>query len=74
MPRFWQGDLSRSVILCAQDRSQPRWLADLTTKRPGVEALAIDTSHSPFLSQPGELAEFLVQATTTVPLGPLIPD
>ena len=51
----------------------PRWLADTVTRRLGVEQLTIDTSHSPFLSRPRELAELLVHATTTKPTGPLIP-
>ena len=51
----------------------PRWLADTVTRRLGVEQLTIDTSHSPFLSRPRELAELLVHATTTRPTGPLVP-
>ena len=73
VPRFWEADLPRSFIVCLQDRSQPRWLADLNARRLGVDALEIDASHSPFLSRPGELAELLIHATTTVPVGPLIP-
>jgi hypothetical protein len=52
----------------------PRWLADTVAARLGVEQLTIDASHSPFLSRPQELAELLVHATTTKPIGPLIPD
>lgn len=74
VPRFWAAELPRSFILCLQDRSQPRWLADVTSRRLGVEQLTIDASHSPFLSRPGELAELLVHATTTVPIGPLNPN
>jgi pimeloyl-ACP methyl ester carboxylesterase len=74
IPRFWAADLPRSFIRCLQDRSLPRWLADTVTHRLGVEQLTIDTSHSPFLSRPGELAELLMKATTTKPIGPLIPD
>jgi len=70
---FWEADLPRSFILCQQDRSMPRWLADTVARRLGVEQLAIDASHSPFLSQPRELAELLVHATTTKPIGPLVP-
>jgi pimeloyl-ACP methyl ester carboxylesterase len=73
VPSFWEAELSRSFILCLQDRSQPRWLADLTAKRLGVDPLTIDASHSPFLSRPAELAELLVHATTTAPVGPLRP-
>ncbi len=74
VPRFWAADLPRSFILCLQDRAQPRWLADTVAHRLGVEQLSIDTSHSPFLSRPRELAELLVHATSTKPIGPLIPD
>ncbi len=74
VPRFWEADLPRSFIVCEQDRSMPRWLADTVARRLGVEQLSIDTSHSPFLSRPRELAELLVHATTTRPVGPLIPD
>jgi len=74
VPRFWEADLPRSYILCLQDRSKPRWLSDLVATRLGVEQLTIDASHSPFLSRPGELAELLVHATTTKPIGPLSPD
>ena len=66
---FWAADLPRSFIRCLQDRSMPRWLADTVTRRLGVEQLTIDTSHSPFLSRPRELAELLVHATTTKPTG-----
>jgi pimeloyl-ACP methyl ester carboxylesterase len=73
VPRFWAADLPRSYILCLQDRAKPRWLSDVVTKRLGVTPLTIDASHSPFLSRPAELAELLVHATSTVPMGPLIP-
>ena len=74
VPRFWEADLPRSFIVCLQDRAQPRWLADVTARRLGVRPLAIDASHSPFLSRPAELAQMLVQATTTTPVGPLRPN
>ena len=51
----------------------PRWLADTVAERLGVEPLTIDASHSPFLSRPAELAELLVQATTTTPVRGLQP-
>ncbi len=73
VPNFWAADLPRSFIRCLQDRSMPRWLADTVTRRLGVEQLTIDTSHSPFLSRPRELAELLVAATATTPTGPLVP-
>jgi len=74
VPRFWAAELPRSFIVCLQDRAQPRWLADVTARRLGVEALTIDASHSPFLSRPAELARLLVHATTTAPIGPLKPN
>ena len=73
VPNFWSADLPRSFIRCLQDRAMPRWLADTVAQRLGVEQLTIDTSHSPFLSRPRELAELLVHATTTEPTGPLVP-
>jgi pimeloyl-ACP methyl ester carboxylesterase len=74
VPRFWNADLPRSFIVCLQDRAQPRWHADVTARRLGVEPLAIDASHSPFLSRPAELAHLLVHATTTQPIGRLKPN
>jgi pimeloyl-ACP methyl ester carboxylesterase len=73
VPHFWQADLPRSFIVCEQDRSMPRWLADTVARRLGVEQLRIEASHSPFLSMPRELAELLVHATTTTPVAPLTP-
>jgi hypothetical protein len=64
----------RCFIRCEQDRSMPRWLAVVVAQRLGVEPLTIDTSHSPFLSRPKQLAELLVHATTTKPVGPLDPN
>ncbi|HVC69269.1 MAG TPA: alpha/beta hydrolase [Acidimicrobiales bacterium] len=74
VPRFWHAELPRSFIVCLQDRAQPRWLADVTARRLGVEPLTIDTSHSPFLSRPAELAQLLIHATTTKPVGFLKPN
>jgi pimeloyl-ACP methyl ester carboxylesterase len=74
VPNFWAADLPRSFIVCEQDRSMPRWLADTVSRRLGVTQLSIDSSHSPFLSRPRELAELLVRATTTTPVGSLQPN
>lgn len=52
------------------DESTARWAFE----RLGPEQLTIDTSHSPFLSRPRELAALLVHATTTKPTGPLQPN
>ena len=73
VPKFWAADLPRSYIRCLQDRAMPGWLSDVVVERLGVEQLTIDASHSPFLSCPAELAELLVHATTTSPVGPLDP-
>ncbi|MGE0216066.1 alpha/beta fold hydrolase [Mycolicibacterium sp.] len=73
VPNFWAAELPRSFVVCEQDRSMPRWLADTVASRLGVEPLSIDASHSPFLSRPRELAELLVHATTTTPVAPLRP-
>jgi pimeloyl-ACP methyl ester carboxylesterase len=71
VPRFWAADLPRSYIVCLQDRAKPHAMSDEVARRLGVEPIPIDSSHSPFLSRPAELAELLVHATTTAPIGPL---
>jgi pimeloyl-ACP methyl ester carboxylesterase len=73
-PSFWEANLPRSFILCLEDRAQPRWLADVTARRLGVEPLTIEASHSPFLSQPAQLAQLLIEATTAEPLRALRPN
>jgi pimeloyl-ACP methyl ester carboxylesterase len=72
--RFWEADLPRSYIRCLQDRAKPHSMSDQVTERLGVTPLTINSSHSPFLSQPQNLAELLVRATRTKPIGPLRPD
>ena len=74
VPNFWSAELPRSFIVCEQDQAMPRWLADTVARRLGVEQLSIDASHSPFLSRPAELAQLLLYALTTTPVGPLIPN
>ena len=74
VPRFWAADIPRSFIRCLQDRAMPPWLSELVAERLGVQAQTIDTSHSPFLSRPAELAALLVAAANTTPVGPLRPD
>jgi hypothetical protein len=73
VPRFWASDLPRSYVLCLQDRAWPLRVGRLQARRLGVEPLVMDTSHSPFLSQPAELAQLLVRAVDTTPTGPLTP-
>jgi pimeloyl-ACP methyl ester carboxylesterase len=73
LPRFWESNLARSYIRCEQDRAKPRSASDDVVERLGVVPLTIDSSHSPFLSQPKQLAELLVEATETVAVRPLRP-
>jgi pimeloyl-ACP methyl ester carboxylesterase len=74
VPDFWNADLPRSYIRCLQDRAKPLWLSEVVADRLGVTPLTIDSSHSPFLSRPHELAQLLVEATASSPVGPLRPD
>ena len=74
IPNFWSADLPRSCIHCLQDHAQPAWLSELVASRLGVTPLTIDTSHSPFLSRPAELAALLAHAVTTTPIAPLRPN
>jgi pimeloyl-ACP methyl ester carboxylesterase len=74
IPRFWAANLPRSYILCFKDRCWPPRTGRLQAQRLGVEPLVIDSSHSPFLSRPAELAQLLVQAVDTTPTGPLSPN
>lgn len=51
----------RAYIRCAQDRAIPVLAQDLMVQQSGVEWVVkgLDTSHSPFLSRPAELAACL---------------
>jgi pimeloyl-ACP methyl ester carboxylesterase len=74
IPNFWKAGLPRSLILCRQDHAAGGQEAmNRTINRLGVEPLWMDTSHSPFLSQPSECAETIVAATARPPVGPLSP-
>ena len=73
IPTFWEADLPRSFIRCTDDRAFPRPLSDMQIERLGVQPLDIASSHSPFLSRPAELAQLLVEATTTKPVAALQP-
>jgi pimeloyl-ACP methyl ester carboxylesterase len=73
LKNFWRADLPRSYIQCEQDRAKPHRMSVQVCERLGVAPLKINTSHSPFLSKPAELAKLLVQAVSTKPLGPLRP-
>ena len=73
IPKFWAANIPRSYILCLQDRAKSREASEAVINRLGVDALTIDTSHSPFLSKPRELAELLEYALTTSPKRALSP-
>ena len=73
LPALWQAQPPRSYILCLQDRSKPHDMSEEVIRRLGVKPLTIDSSHSPFLSRPAELAALFVEATATRPVGPLLP-
>ena len=52
----------RAVVLILGLRDQainPAWSRRAAAERLGVEAIELDTSHSPFLSQPKALAQVL---------------
>jgi pimeloyl-ACP methyl ester carboxylesterase len=75
IPRFWQAQLSRSLILCRQDRAASVDAAGLarSSARFGVEPFWIDTAHSPFLSQPAACTELILESIGRPPIGPLRP-
>jgi hypothetical protein len=73
VPAFWKAGLPRSYVRCRQDRAHPHSVFLDVVNRLGVQPLTMDSSHSPFLSQPAALAGVLVQATTTAPVGTLRP-
>lgn len=74
IPRFWQADLPRSYIHCLQERAKPYEMSKRVIDRLGVMPISIDSSHSPFLSCPAELAKQLVYASLTVPFRPMKPN
>jgi len=71
VPRFWTSDVSRSFIRCSLDRALLPEIADRTAQRLGVEPLVIESSHSPFLSRPRELARVIIEALDTQPVRPI---
>jgi pimeloyl-ACP methyl ester carboxylesterase len=71
VPRFWEADLPRSYVICTEDRAVPIELSLMQVERLGVEPLYIDSSHSPFLSRPGELAALMIRALSTTPIAPM---
>jgi len=71
IPKFWAAELPRSYILCLQDRALPFASAMNFAGRLGVIPHFMESSHSPFFSQPRELAELLVSATEDRPIAAL---
>lgn len=62
-----------SSTICLQDRALPFATAMRFAGRLGVIPHFIDSSHSPFFSRPGGLAELLVSATKDRPVAALQP-
>ena len=54
-----------TYIRCTQDRVFPRELSDRQIAKLGVTPFEIDSSHSPFLSRPAELARLLIRCVDT---------
>lgn len=74
VPRFWEAELPRSLILGRRDHAVGNQAAvPQMIARLGVDPIWMDTSHSPFLSQPALCAELIVEATKRPPTGPLRP-
>jgi pimeloyl-ACP methyl ester carboxylesterase len=73
IPRFWEAQLPRSFIKCARDRALNARVAERFIARLGVDPFVIDTAHSPFLNQPGALAELLLEAPGRPPVAGLSP-
>jgi pimeloyl-ACP methyl ester carboxylesterase len=75
VPRFWASAPPRSLILCSNDRvsaaSEGRQMR--MSERLGVEPLLLDTSHSPFLSQPAACAEAILESLKRPGTGPVSP-
>ena len=62
------GSVPRAYIVCAQDQAlrpplQRKFIADADAAFPGnlTEVYTLDSSHSPFLSRPGELAGIILK-------------
>jgi pimeloyl-ACP methyl ester carboxylesterase len=58
--------VASTYIVCSQDRTIPAqtqhaWAQELCDSHPDSNALVINSDHSPFLSQPAELADVLVR-------------
>src|SRR5882757_405082 len=60
LPNFWDLNIPKSYISCLQDRACPPRISSLHAQRLDCPSWELDTSHSPFLSKPRELAELLI--------------
>ena len=56
------------LVVCGSQQSRDARRSERFAERLGVEPLTIDSSHSPFLSKPRELAELIIRATNTKPI------
>jgi pimeloyl-ACP methyl ester carboxylesterase len=66
--------LPSTYIVCSQDRAVPTraqhaWAQEISDSRKDSKALVIYSDHSPFLSQPSELAEALVRGRVSDRVG-----
>lgn len=66
--------LPTTYLVCSQDaalevRAQHAWAQQVSDSRPDSKALVMYSDHSPFLSQPDELAEILVHGRVPAPVG-----
>jgi pimeloyl-ACP methyl ester carboxylesterase len=60
LSHFWLTPIPRNYIFCTQDRSHSIEMANASLEQLGLtRCVGLATSHSPFLSQPGELAKLL---------------
>jgi pimeloyl-ACP methyl ester carboxylesterase len=61
VPTFWKSNISRSYILCTDDRAYPIDYMRDAAKALEVEPILIDSGHFPMISRPHEIARLLVQ-------------
>jgi pimeloyl-ACP methyl ester carboxylesterase len=60
LPRYWAASIPRNYVFCTDDHSHPVVMDNQFMKQLGlISCVGITTSHSPFLSQPAELAKLL---------------
>lgn len=60
IPNFWASSIPRHFIFTTDDRSHPPSFDNQFMRRLGLSTcVAIDASHSPFLSRPAETAQLL---------------